>query len=265
MHSEMIQATLEEQVGMSEILTEPRPPRAVSKSCIRVMLADDHELIRQGLRAILELEDDIIVIGEAVNGLNLVRGVEAGARPDVVLMDLQMPEMGGVEATACISKLLPDTTIIGLTAVDEETSRHQMLQAGASEYVIKSAAADELVHTIRTATAKAAHRHSLLPRANRHFKEQTAETGLAATESVNRDSARENSKSGEDLTQREQDVMHTLMQGYSNKEIARRLVISERTVQTHLSNIFSKMNVSSRTEAVVIAMRYGWVKSEDYV
>lgn len=236
---------LEEQVSEADLAEQDPTHGAPPPLAIRVMLADDHELIRQGLRMVLEQEEDIVVIGEAVNGLNLVHAIEAGARPDVVLIDLQMPQMSGVEATARISQLTPDITIIGLSAMEDESARMAMLQAGARAYIMKSMASEKLVQTIRATVPPASYRRLTEPcRTNKQGEDHQTEG---------------EGQGFEGLTPREQDVLQVLLQGYSNKEIARRLVISERTVHTHLGNIFSKMAVNSRTEAVVVALRDGWL------
>lgn len=217
----------------------------------RVFLADDHQLVRQGMRSLLEMEDDIIIVGEAGDGAEAVEKVQNGLRPHVVLMDVHMPIMTGIEATRRIRATMPDVLIIGLTASEDDATIAEMLKAGASGYVLKSAAASELVKTIREA------------RTNRTAIDNTLRSRM---ERYNHRSAYNDQEFQEPkkdihqrLTRREMDVMKALLRGYSNKEIARELVISERTVQTHLSNIFSKMDVNSRTEAVLVAMRDGWI------
>jgi DNA-binding NarL/FixJ family response regulator len=215
---------------------------------IEVMLADDHALVRQGLRRILEAEDDIAVIGEVNTGAHLLEAIEEGARPNVVLMDVQMPGMSGIETTRHLLQLLPEANVIGLTAVDEDETIAQMLQAGACGYVVKSAVASELISAIRRAHTT---RSALKP----HFRQRAERYWQVSYQQQ----LRPVKMRGEELTRREKDVMQILSKGYSNKEIARRLFISERTVQTHLSNIFQKMNVNSRTEAVLVAMRNGWL------
>jgi len=215
---------------------------------IRVMLTDDHELMRQGLRALLQDEENIEVMGEAGSGEALLREIEQGAKPDIVLMDIQMRGMSGIEATKQLKQRLPQTHVIGLTAVEEDTTIIEMLQAGACSYLIKSMAATDLIKAICSAYNDA----PWLPtdiqrRLQRHITfKHTLPTTFRSKPII-------------DLTRRELDVVKTLLEGYSNKEIARRLFISERTVQTHLSNIFTKMNVTSRTEVVLVAMRDGWL------
>lgn len=221
----------------------------VGLDMIRVMLADDHEMMRQGLRAVLQQEDNIAVIGDVNSGEALLHQIGKGVHPDVVLMDVQMTGMSGIEATKKVKELLPEVHVIGLTAIDEDFTIAEMLRAGACSYVIKAAAASELVQAIRSAYT---HNPTLTPQVQKQLKRFINKKHAGVK-------GEENEEDNEGLTKRELDVMKLLMQGHSNKEIARRLVISERTVQTHLSNIFAKMEVTSRTEAVLVALRDGWM------
>jgi len=216
---------------------------------IRVMLADDHEMMRQGLRAVLQQEETIAIIGDANSGEALLHQIVKGAQPDVVLMDVQMGGMSGIETTKKLKEILPDVHVIGLTAIEEDLTIAEMLRAGACSYVIKAAAASELVLAIQSAYAQNPILSPEVQKRLKHFiaQKRTAQHAPNLDDEV------------EGLTKRELDVMKLLMKGNSNKEIARRLVISERTVQTHLSNIFAKMEVASRTEAVLVALRDGWM------
>lgn len=214
-------------------------------STIQVMMADDHNLVREGVRAILEKEEDIVVIGEADNGRCLINEIRDGARPNVVLVDIRMPGMSGIETTKRVRQLLPDTLVIGLSAVDEDALISEILHAGACTYVNKNSVARDLIGQIRKAFW-----------ANNHVHRD-----LKAVEGLG-DDHEDTDKSNDNidiLTRRERDVMQMLMRGLSNKEIARNLFISERTVQTHFSNIFSNLNVNSRTEAMMLALRRGWL------
>jgi DNA-binding NarL/FixJ family response regulator len=211
-------------------------------------------LVRQGMRSLLEMEEDIIIVGEASNGHETVEKVLNGPRPHVVLMDVHMPMMTGIDATRRIKMAMPDILVIGLTAAEDDIILADMLRAGASGYVLKSSAASDLVKTIRSV------------RANRTAVDNELRKRLSQYKAYNDQGAAETKKTlHQRLTRREMDVMQALLQGYSNKEIARELVISERTVQTHLSNIFSKMDVNSRTEAVLVAMRDGWIAQPSVV
>jgi two-component system, NarL family, response regulator LiaR len=217
----------------------------------RVFLADDHMLVRQGMRSLLEMEEDIVIVGEASNGQDAVEKVLNGQRPHVILMDVHMPMMTGIEATRRIKMTMPDVLVIGLTASEDDSTVADMLRSGASGYVLKSAAASDLVKTIRSV------------RTNRTITDNDLRQRLTNYNAYNDQLPTDAKKLiHQKLTRREMDVMQALLRGYSNKEIARELVISERTVQTHLSNIFSKMDVNSRTEAVLVAMRDGWTAQQ---
>lgn len=220
----------------------------------RVFLADDHMLVRQGMRSLLEMEEDIAIVGEASNGHEALEKIHSGPRPHVILMDVHMPVMTGIEATRRIKATMPDVLVIGLTASEDDSTIADMLRAGASGYVLKSAAASDLVKTIRSV------------RANRNLADNDLRQRLTNYKSYNDQLPGDSKKQiHQRLTRREMDVMQALLRGYSNKEIARELVISERTVQTHLSNIFSKMDVNSRTEAVLVAMRDGWTTQQPVI
>jgi DNA-binding NarL/FixJ family response regulator len=209
---------------------------------VRILIADDHKVVRQGLRMFLALDPDLEVIGEAENGrmaLEMARSLQ----PDVVLMDLIMPEMTGVEATAAIRQELPDTEVIAVTSVLEDNSVIGAIRAGAIGYLLKDVEADELVRAIKAAGAGQV---QLSPKAAARLMKEVR--------------APENP---EPLTERETEVLRLLAQGFSNKEIAQQLVIGEKTVKTHVSNILSKLNVVSRTQAALYAARIGLVKLND--
>jgi len=220
-------------------------------SDIKVMLVDDHELMRQGLRAILQMEQDINVIDEVGSGPELLNKIDEGIMPDLVLMDVHMPGMSGVAATQRLKTKRPNVKVIGLTAVEEEETAEAMRQVGASCYLSKTSAASELVKAI----------HQIFTDDHLGLDPQFRRSNSDVdSECLDHNSFMETGRrKKERLTRRELEVMRTLMKGYSNKEIARILVISERTVHAHLSNIFAKMNVHSRTEAVLVAMRDGWI------
>jgi two-component system, NarL family, response regulator LiaR len=211
---------------------------------IKVALVDDHELMRHGLRTIIEQEDDISVIAEMGSGELFLQQIQKGLRPDVVLMDLQMKGMSGVDATRRLKQQL--IQVVGLSAQEEEHAALAMRRAGAFGFVLKAAALADLVKIIRAAYVTALNG-----------------AGGGSEDSKNRNGRPlrrgRKHRMPHNLTRRELDVVRTLMQGCSNKEIARQLVISERTVQTHLSNIFAKMQVTSRTEVVLAAINNGWL------
>ncbi|MBA3533809.1 MAG: response regulator transcription factor [Ardenticatenales bacterium] len=215
------------------------------KQPIRVLLADDHAFVREGTRELLEREIDILVVGEASNGAEAVRLVET-LQPDVVVMDVRMPGMGGVEATKQIKERFPAVEVLVMTAHDDDEFVFALLEAGASGYMLKTGTVKELIRAIHEV---AGGQSALDPIIARKVVQQIAG-------GTPRQKQRE---AYEALTEREQEVLALLAEGKSNKEIAESLIISDRTVQTHLSNIFGKMGVSSRTEAVLEAIRRGWL------
>ncbi len=206
---------------------------------IRVLIADDHSVVRQGLRMFLALDPDIDIVGEACDGVQALE-LAHELRPDVVLMDLLMPEMDGIQATARVRAELPDTEVIALTSVLEDSSVVNAIRAGAIGYLLKDTEADVLVKAIKAAA------------------EGQVQLSPQAAARLMREVRAPNSP--EELTEREVDVLRLLAQGRSNKEIARLLSIGEKTVKTHVSNILSKLNVASRTQAALYAVRIGLVE-----
>ena len=205
---------------------------------IRVLLVDDHSVVRQGLRMFLDLDPELEVIGEAGNGSEGVR-LARELQPDVVLMDMLMPVMDGVTATGLIRQELPDIEVIALTSVLDDSSVFGAVRAGAIGYLLKDTEADELNRAIKAAAAG-----------------QVQLSPAAAARLVREVRTPENP---ETLTDRENDVLKLIARGMSNKEIARELGIGEKTVKTHVSNILGKMGVLSRTQAALQAIRMGLV------
>lgn len=206
---------------------------------IRVLIADDHSVVRQGLRMFLALDPDIDIVGEACDGVQALE-LAHELRPDVVLMDLLMPEMDGIQATARVRAELPDIEVIALTSVLEDSSVVNAIRAGAIGYLLKDTEADVLVKAIKAAA------------------EGQVQLSPQAAARLMREVRAPNSP--EELTEREVDVLRLLAQGRSNKEIALLLSIGEKTVKTHVSNILSKLNVASRTQAALYAVRIGLVE-----
>ncbi|MBE2270526.1 MAG: response regulator transcription factor [Anaerolinea sp.] len=205
---------------------------------IRIMIADDHAVVRQGLRMFLTLDPSLEIIGEASNGKEALEAARQ-LKPDVVLMDLLMPVMDGIEATAAIKRELPDTEVIALTSVLEDASVIGAIRAGALGYLLKDTKAEELIQAIKAASEGQV---QLSPQAAARLMRE-----VRAPESP------------EALTERETEVLRLLAQGHSNKEIAQLLTIGEKTVKTHVSSILAKLNVSSRTQAALYAVRIGLV------
>ncbi len=205
---------------------------------IRILIVDDHGVVRQGLRMFLALDPELEVIGEAVNGaeaVNLTRQL----KPDVVLMDLLMPVMDGITAIAAIRSEMPDTEVLALTSVLEDASVIGAVRAGAIGYLLKDTESEELRRAIKAA---AAGQVQLSPQAAVRLMRE-----VRAPESP------------EALTERETEVLRLLAQGQSNKEIGHTLHIGEKTVKTHVSNILGKLGVPSRTQAALYAVRIGLV------
>jgi DNA-binding NarL/FixJ family response regulator len=218
-----------------------------SSQSIRVILADDHAVVRKGIREFLEQEGDVTVVAEATDGTEAVALV-AEYQPDVAVLDIQMPGMTGIEATRHIKAEYPEVRVLVLTAYDDDPYVFALLQAGASGYVLKTASSGDLVRAVR-----AVHRgESALDPAVMQKVVQQLVSGrpLGAQASV------------EALTQREVEVLRLAAKGRTNKTIGRALGISDRTVQGHLANIYGKLNVNSRTEAVTEALRQGWIAIE---
>ncbi len=203
---------------------------------IRVLIVDDHEMVRSGLTAILNTTEDLEPAGEASSGEEAIQRCEE-LRPDVVLMDMRMPGIGGVEATREICQRCPDARVIALTSFLEEDLVQRALQAGALSYLLKNVGSSELVCAIRDA---ASGRPTLAPE---------------ATQALIRQATRPNPP-GHDLSPREREVLALMKQGRSNRAIADELVISRSTVDFHVSNILSKLGVTSRTEAVAVAIQH---------
>jgi two-component system, NarL family, response regulator LiaR len=205
---------------------------------IRVLVVDDHSVVRQGLRMFLGLDPELDVVGEAVDGAEAVLMVQQ-LRPDVVLMDLLMPVMDGITATAAIRREFPETEVLALTSVLEDASVVGAVGAGAIGYLLKDTDADALCRAIKAA---AAGQVQLTPKAAARLMQS-----LRANESP------------EELTDREKEVLRLIAQGQSNKQIAHQLIIAEKTVRTHVSNILGKLGVQSRTQATLYAIRTGLV------
>lgn len=205
---------------------------------IRILIVDDHAVVRQGLKMFLATDRDLEVISEAANGQEaLMRAAEL--KPDVVLMDLLMPIMDGITAIGQLRKQHPETEVIALTSVLEDASVTGAVRAGAIGYLLKDTEADELIRAIKAA---ASGQVQLSPKAAERLMREIRTPD-----------------SPEKLTEREVDVLRLLAAGRANKEIANQLVIGETTVKTHVSNIMMKLGVSSRTQAALYAVKVGLV------
>lgn len=207
---------------------------------IRVMLVDDHQMVRNGLGTFLLVHDDLELVGEAGDGEQALTTFER-VHPDVVLMDLKMPRMGGIEATRALLNRDPELRVIALTSFKDEALIREALDAGAIGYLLKDVDADDLADAVRAAY-----------RGEPTLAPEAAWALFKAT--------RRGRELGDDLTEREREVLVLLVDGLTNREIAHRLYISDSTVKTHVSNILSKLGVATRTEAVSVALQKGLIK-----
>ncbi len=203
---------------------------------IQVMLVDDHNVVRSGLATFLRAYDDLELVGEAKNGLEALNLCHK-KQPDVILMDLMMPEMDGIAATKAILAAYPEIKIVAMTSFEEETLVQGVLAAGAISYLLKNVTSDELANAIRAAHSG---RSTLAPEAAKALIQATRPPKQPLV----------------DLTEREKEVLQLVVQGQSNQQIADRMVISLATVKAHISNILSKLQVSSRSEAIAVAIKH---------
>lgn len=211
-------------------------------AAIKVMIVDDHNLVREGLKAVFEQGDGIEVIAEAGSGEDALKMLEK-VKPDVVLMDVSMPGMNGIQTTKLVREKYPDIKVVILTMLDQEGYVYEAVKAGATGYMLKSTSTDDLVQAIHTVYDGQALLH---PEATAQLLKEFA--ALAGNKSKEYG-----------LSNREMEVLQLLSQGMTNKEIAKDLWISEQTVKTHLAHIFDKLGTSDRTETVARALRNGLV------
>ncbi len=209
---------------------------------VRVLLVDDHEIVRTGLRMLFQAEPDILIVGEAGSGEAAIAAVTA-LKPDVVVMDIAMPGMNGIEATRQIKAISPETAVLALTMHEEEPYFFQMLEAGASGYVPKRAAADDLISAIRIVAQGQVFLYPSLAR-------------LLVQDYLQRETADQPAQS-DPLTPREREVLSLIAEGLTNREIAEALVISIKTVDRHRENIMHKLNLHNRVELVKSIARPG--------
>jgi NarL family two-component system response regulator LiaR len=216
---------------------------------IKVLIADDHAVVREGTRQILEQEPDIDVVAEAADGEEAVK-LAGSTRPDVAIIDIAMPGIDGIEATRQIKALYPSMAVLILSAYDNDQFIFSLLEAGAAGYLLKSIRGRELIEAVRQVHAGESVLHPAIAR-------KVLNRFVPTTDK----SARQ--KPPDMLSERELAVLRLATRGLSNQEIADELCLSLRTVQAHLGHIFNKLQVSSRTEAVVHALKQGWVTLED--
>jgi DNA-binding NarL/FixJ family response regulator len=212
-----------------------------SKTAIRIILADDHHIVRSGIRQLLESEDDLKVLAEAGDGEEAQHLIEKH-KPDVAVLDIQMPKASGIEVTRWVRAHFPEVGVLILTAYDDDPYVMAVLQAGANGYVLKTAQADDLIQSVRDVNEG---KSALDPAITRKLMSNLFKPSEKVT--------------AEPLTDRELDVLRLAAKGFTNKAIGVQLAISDRTVQGHLAHIFAKMHSSSRTEAVMRAVALGWI------
>ncbi len=218
----------------------------MQNSSIRVLICDDHAIVRKGIRALLETKNDVKVVGEASDGAEAIS--QAGAlHPDVILMDLMMPQIDGIQATQQITAAQPNAHILVLTSFAGDDKVFPAIKAGALGYLLKDSGPDELVQAIHQV---ASGEPSLEPSIARKVLFELHHPPKAAP-------------TADPLTERELDVLKLVSQGLSNREIADRLVITERTVCTHVSNILTKLHLASRTQAALFALKEGLSSLDD--
>lgn len=216
-------------------------------SAIKILLADDHEMVRMGLKTYLSLDPSFEVIGEASNGLEVLEYLRSGDQsvtPDLILMDLMMPVMNGAETTRAVMTEFPDQKIVILTSFLEDSLVVECVEAGAVSYVLKTVSADELIYALQGAY--------------RGMPVMTKDVSEALTRGI-----RQNMVQGDEsgLTEREKEVLLLIAEGKSNKEIGEELHISIKTVKTHVSNLLMKCELDDRTQLAIYAHRKGWVKT----
>jgi NarL family two-component system response regulator LiaR len=223
-----------------------QPDNTSGEEKIRVLVVDDHAIIRKGMKAVLELVPDIQIVGEAGNGLEAVKQAEK-LQPEVILMDLVMPEMDGIEAIRRIKGIQPEVRILVLTTFAGEEMVFPAIKAGALGYQLKDSSPEALVEAIRQVYRGEPSLHPIIAR-------KVLQELLTPSEKP---------PTSDPLTQREVEVLRLVAQGYENKEIAAKLVISDATTRTHVSNILSKLHLASRTQAALYALREGLASLEN--
>ena len=236
------------ECDMNIMPTPPRPQRAFAPSSIRVVIADDHAVVREGLRSLVEAQPGLSVIGEAADGQEAWQ-CACELQPDVLVLDLSMPGVGGAEAAERISRECPRVRVLALTMHEERGYVARLLRAGAAGYVLKRTASSELVRAIRAVAA-----------GGTYVDPSLAGSLLADTASrVPRAAGAESSRRLGELTGRETEVLRLVARGHSNKEIAAALEISVKTVETHKANAMTKLGLRTRAAVVRFAMDEGWL------
>jgi two-component system, NarL family, response regulator LiaR len=216
---------------------------------IRIVIADDHAVVREGTRTLLEREDDMEVVGEACDGEEAVKMIER-FKPDVAILDISMPKLSGIEVTKQVKSSLPSTAILILTAYDNDEYIFALLEAGAAGYLLKDVPGSEIVEAVRSVYSGESVLHPSIAR------KVIQRAIISSVKSVDE-------KPEIELSEREIEVLKLAAKGFRNKDIAESLYISIRTVQGHINSIFHKLNVGSRTEAIFQSVKRGWLSFSD--
>jgi two-component system response regulator DegU len=222
----------------------------------KIAIIDDHQLFREGVKRILEFEQSFQVVAEGDDGSETLKIVEEH-RPDVVIMDINMPQMNGIEATRELIEQYPDTKVIILSIHDDENYVTHALQTGASGYLLKEMDADALIEAVRVVADGGSYLH---PKVTHNLVNEYRKLAAGVARSGTYLQTVEIRRPLHLLTRRECEVLQMLADGKSNRGIGEALYISEKTVKNHVSNILQKMNVNDRTQAVVVAIKNGWVE-----
>jgi NarL family two-component system response regulator LiaR len=216
---------------------------------VRVLLVDDHVVLRQGTRQLLEHERDMEVVGEAGDGEEAVQ-LARDLKPDVIVMDVALPKLSGIEATKRIKEHMPSAMVLVLTGYDYDEYIFSLLEAGAAGYLLKDVSGDDLINAIRAVYSGEPVLHpAVISKLMARFTSQDARPAPSQTEAV--------------LSEREMEVLRLAAKGMSNKDLGEALCISVRTVQAHMRSIFNKLGVGSRSEAVILGLRKGWFTLDD--
>jgi two-component system response regulator DegU len=227
---------------------------------ISIVLVDDHQLFREGVKRILEMEEDFKVVGEGADGDEAYRLAEIH-KPDVVLMDINMPNVNGVSAAEQVISVSPNTRVIILSIHDDEGYVYRTLRSGASGYLLKEMGTSDLVEAVRVVASGGAYIHpKVTGKLIEEFRRLSEQEGAAERTLSSDDSQAIDPRVIESLTRREREVLQLMAEGKSNRAIGEFLFISEKTVKNHVSSILQKLNVQDRTQAVVISIKNGWVK-----
>jgi two-component system, NarL family, response regulator LiaR len=216
---------------------------------IRIIIADDHAVVREGTRTLLEREEDMEVVGEARDGEEAVKLIEK-LKPDVAILDISMPKLSGIEVTKQVKSSLPSTAILILTAYDNDEYIFALLEAGAAGYLLKDVPGGEIVEAVRAVYSGESVLH---PSIARKVIQRAIISSVKSTEQ----------QTEIELSEREREVLKLAAKGFKNKDIAESLCISIRTVQGHINSIFRKLSVGSRTEAIFQSVKRGWLSFDD--